>query len=129
MQQVKTILVVDDDENWCYLSKKIIQRAGVANDIIMAYNGLEAFKKLENLRNNGEKLPDLIFLDIKMPVMDGFEFLEELAKSKSIDFTQTKIYMVSSSALAKDKERAEKYPIAGFITKPLTAQILADIVD
>jgi CheY-like chemotaxis protein len=128
LQQIDTVLVVDDDDNWCYLSKRILQKAGVGKQILTAHNGLEGIKKLQTLTARGEKLPELIFLDIKMPVMDGFEFLEELAHSADLNISHTKIFICSSSYHVQDRERANQYPVAGFITKPLTPDILKNIL-
>ena len=125
---IDIVLVVDDDDNWCFLTKLILQKAAVFKEIITAHNGLEAFRKIEALVADGKRVPDLILLDIKMPVMDGFEFLEEIQKSSAFDLSQTRIYMSTSSFLTKDKERAKRYPVAGFITKPLTEEILRDIL-
>lgn len=127
-QLVKTVLVVDDDQNWCFIANKLLKKAGVVNKVLTAGNGLDAFAKLRTMAANGEKLPDLILLDIMMPVMDGFGFLDEVAKAPEIDLGQTRIYMCTSSFLAKDKERAALFPVAGFITKPLTQETLNDIL-
>jgi CheY-like chemotaxis protein len=110
------------------VTKLLLKDVGVGKQTLTANNGLEALRKLQTLAANGEKLPELIFLDIKMPVMDGFEFLESLKKSPSLDLSQTKIFITTSSFLSKDKERAQLYPIAGFVTKPLTEEILQTIL-
>ncbi|PIQ21382.1 MAG: response regulator [Cytophagales bacterium CG18_big_fil_WC_8_21_14_2_50_42_9] len=128
MQAVNTVLVVDDEDNWCFVIKRILQKAGVGNQIWTACNGLEALEKLKTISATGEKLPELIFLDLKMPVMDGFEFLKEATQSVELNLSQTRIFILSSSSLSKDKERANAYPIAGFISKPLTQDILNDIL-
>jgi CheY-like chemotaxis protein len=125
---VDTVLVVDDEDNWCYVTKILLQDTGVVNRVLTANNGLEALKKLQTLIANGEKMPELIILDIKMPVMDGFGFLENLTKMQEIDLSHTKIYITTSSFLFKDKERAKLYPISGYITKPLTEEIVRDIL-
>ncbi len=122
--QIDTVLVVDDDDNWCFISKRIFKNAGVGQKVVTANNGLAAIKKLQTITAEGTKLPDLIFLDLKMPVMDGFEFLEEVTNSSELDLSRTKIYICTSSFNSKDKERASRYPIAGFITKPLTQEVL-----
>jgi CheY-like chemotaxis protein len=129
LQQINTVLVVDDDDNWCFLSKRILQKAGVGKQVITAQNGLAAINKLETMVAKGEQLPELIFLDIKMPVMDGFEFLDEITKTARLDLSQTRIFICSSSFHLQDRERAKLYPIAGFITKPLTPEILKDILN
>ena len=127
--QLKTILVVDDDDNWCFITKKILQKAGFGKEILTATNGLEAYKMLQTMAADGDSLPDLIFLDIKMPVMDGFAFLDEVTKSADMDLSRTKIYICSSSFLAKDQERAKLYSVSGFITKPLTLEMLNKIIE
>ena len=126
--QVYSVLVVDDDENWCYLSKKIIERAGFSGDIITLKNGQEAFTYLENNSRASNRQPSLIFLDIKMPVMNGFEFLEAVLKTENLNLNQTRIYICSSSFNPRDKSQAALYPIAGYITKPLTKEILNEIL-
>lgn len=128
LQQIETVFVIDDDESWCFLAKKIFERAGVGRQIITAQNGLVASKKLQSFAANGEKLPELIFLDIKMPVMDGFEFLEEITKHSEVDLSNTNIYICSSSLHNRDKERAKLYPIKDFITKPLSKEMLLDLL-
>jgi CheY-like chemotaxis protein len=110
------------------VTKLLLEDEGVGNQILSAHNGLEALKKIQTMAASGEKLPELIFLDIKMPVMDGFEFLDQLALLPEIDLSQTRIFMYTSSFLAKDKERAKQYPVSGFITKPLTEEKLRDIL-
>lgn len=124
---IDKVLVVDDDKDWCFVSKMILQKAGIGKQIITANNGREALTQLQTLTANGEKLPEVIFLDIKMPVMDGFEFLHETAQSTELDLSQTKIYICSSSYHPKDKEKASRYPVAGFLTKPLTQDVLKQI--
>lgn len=120
-------MVVDDDGDNCFVTKKILQKAGTEK-IITASNGLEALKKLRKISTRGDKLPGLIFLDLNMPIMNGFEFLEEASKSTELDLSQIRIFITTSSVLQKDKEKANNYPIAGFISKPLTPQILGEIL-
>jgi CheY-like chemotaxis protein len=128
LPQIDTVLVVDDEDNWCYVTKILLQDSGSVKRVLTANNGLEALKKLQTLIANGEKMPELIILDIKMPVMDGFGFLENLTKMQEIDLSHTRVYIMTSSFLSKDKERANLYPIAGYITKPLTEEIIRDIL-
>ena len=123
-----TILVVDDDETCCFLLKRSIQKTGFDQQIITAHTGLEALQKLQALAAAGDKLPGFIFLDIKMPVMNGFDFLEEVTHLAELNLSQTRIYMCTSSAYPKDKEQACLYPIAGFLTKPLTHEALYGIL-
>lgn len=128
MQKLETVLLVDDDENWCFIAERLLKKMGACNKIIRANSGLSAITQLRLLAKEGKKMPDLIFLDLKMPVMDGFEFLEEVKKSPELDMSNTRIFVCSSSQHPKDKERAYLYPIAGFISKPLTIDILREIL-
>ena len=125
---IDKIMIVDDDKDWCFVSKMILQKAGIGKQVVTANNGREALMTLQTLNANGEKLPELIFLDIKMPVMDGFEFLSETSKLTHLDLSQTKIYICSSSLHPKDKEKAAQFPVAGFLTKPLTQEVLKEIL-
>lgn len=123
-----TVMVVDDDEDYLYITEIILQRAGIVNRIITASNGLKALEMLRGMAAAGEKNPTVIFLDLKMPVMDGFGFLEEATCSTELNLDQTRIYVTTSSVLPKDKEKALAYPIAGFIPKPLNQNILREIL-
>lgn len=127
-QQIDKVLVVDDDDNWCFLTKIVLEDSGVGNQILTAHNGEEALNELQKILAQGEKLPELIILDLKMPVMDGFEFLDEFTKLTLWNLNQTKVFISSSSCLSKDKQRAETYPISGFVTKPLTEENLRVIL-
>ncbi len=129
MQQIESVMVVDDDDNWIFISKINLKKAGLAKEIITARNGREAIDKLEELAASGEKnLPALIFVDIRMPVMDGFEFLEQITQKSKLDLGQSKVYMCSSSLNPADKERSAQYPIAGFLTKPVTKEVLLNLL-
>jgi CheY-like chemotaxis protein len=119
MPQINSVLVIDDDDNFCFLTTLLLEEAGVGRRVMTAHNGLEALKKLQTMAAGGEKLPELIFLDIKMPVMDGFKFLDQISKPQALPLSNTRIFISTSSFLPKDKERAGRYPGAGFITKPL----------
>lgn len=129
MPQIDKVLVVDDDDNWCFVTKILLEDSGVGKQILTAQNGEEAINLLKAIAANEESMPELIILDIKMPVMDGFEFLDEVVNSEEFDLAQTKIFLSSSSSHIKDKEKAKEYPIAGFVKKPLTEEFLREILD
>jgi CheY-like chemotaxis protein len=127
MEQLDMVMLVDDDSNWRYLTERILMKAGLGLQIITANNGQDAIEKLQTRLDSRERLPDVIFLDIQMPVMDGFAVLEELSKWPELDFEKTRIFLCSSSSHFRDEERARQYPIAGYITKPLTREVLSQI--
>lgn len=122
------IMVVDDDEDYCFVTEMILRNAGVGNQVVIASDGLEALQELQKMTDKGEKLPAIIFLDLKMPVMDGFEFLEAVTTSTQLNLGQTKIFVTTSSVLPKDREKAATYPIAGFVPKPLNKDMLKEIL-
>jgi CheY-like chemotaxis protein len=128
MQQDFTVMLVDDDDDYSFLAKRILKKSGIGTNILTASNGLEAFQLLKDVSANEEKLPLLILLDLKMPIMDGFEFLEEAGKLPASTLTRTRIYVTTSSVLPKDREKANHYPITGYIPKPITPDILREIL-
>ncbi|MEQ8219930.1 MAG: response regulator [Arenibacter sp.] len=106
------VLLVEDDETTNFISKIILKSAGFLN-VEEALNGMEACRHLE------KDCPDLIFLDINMPVMDGWEFLDE--KKVSAPCKDAKIAILTSSTHPEDQKRAENYPcVIAYLEKPLT---------
>src|SRR5690606_32842970 len=110
MKKFKRILLVDDDDTSNLLSTMVITDMEIAEDVDVAFNGEEAINYiLKNCKNGGETgerhCPELILLDINMPVMDGFEFLETY-KEKFDHQSQVPVVMLSSSNNPKDYERA-----------------------
>ena len=123
MKTYRSCLLIDDNPLDNFINTKIIHRANFASEILAIERPEEA---LELLRN-GKFRPDVIFLDIRMPVMDGFDFLDEYEKLE-IDRDNTKIIMLTSSINPGDLERAKRYKhVSKYITKTLTPDILLQI--
>lgn len=117
---IKRILLIDDDPIQNLINSKMIQKIEVTDDLVVAENGKEAFQKY---LTNGQVVPEVIFLDINMPVMDGWEFLDYLNLEKNE--LQPHIYMLTSSVSPEDIERSESnHLVKGFITKPLSLEKL-----
>jgi CheY-like chemotaxis protein len=131
MKKIKTVLLIDDDEPTTFINKKIIQSSGLIETIHITYSGQEAlnFLRLTNDQVDETPIPDLILLDINMPAMDGWEFLMEYKRLKN---TQTKaivIVMLTTSLNPDDEIKAKDIKeVYGFMNKPLTKQMLEDIV-
>lgn len=119
------IMIIDDNEVDNYITSALIKKNNLTNTLIEFDSGLKAIEYLERNKDNNQELPDLILLDIYMPLMDGFEFLHLFEKIDPAITKKCKICIVSSSIDDNDiiKSRLEKN-IYTFISKPLTAELL-----
>lgn len=126
-KELKHILLIDDDEATNFLHELLLKSLFPEVQITLAWNGQEAIDFLKAVKNS-EDLPDLIFLDINMPVMDGWEFLEEY-DALSKDFHKSVVaFMVTSSLNKEDQATADKSPcIDLFLPKPITEENLEEV--
>lgn len=123
-----TVMLVDDDEMSIYLEKKIIEQTGLVNTIKTFDNGLEAINFLKDNLNNPEVLPKIILLDICMPIMDGWAFLEEFKDLKHHLEEKIVIYILSSSISSDDIKKVQKInEVSNFIIKPITKEVFEKI--
>jgi CheY-like chemotaxis protein len=120
----KTCLLIDDNYIDNFVTRRMLESSNFAENIIVQQSSTDA---IEAIRNGSIK-PDVIFLDLRMPLMNGFEFLQEYDKLKEQDKSATKIFMLSSSLDPVDVKRSgqNKY-ITQFIHKPLTQKILEEL--
>lgn len=118
MKKLNTIFVIDDDLVFHFIIKKLFLKFNVQFNTNYFLNGFEA---IEELKNN-VVVPDLIFLDINMPIYDGWQFLDEFKKLKKSFNKEIEIYLISSSDDVTDIKKASKYQdeIKGFCNKPIT---------
>jgi CheY-like chemotaxis protein len=123
MVSPKKILLVDDDEASIYITQRILNKAEIEAEVLLAKHGQEALEIVKEVCQQ-EQCPELILLDINMPVMDGFEFLEELQKSTDLSSAPIKIVLLSSSTHELDLAKAKKYPVIDYIEKPLSPEKL-----
>lgn len=119
----KTVLVIDDDFITIHLNKMVLKSASFCDNIVAAKSGEEALSYFENIEKGDipmDNLPEVILLDLNMPVMDGWEFLENFVQKFPEFAKKTNIFVLSSSINPNDQERALKDPnIAAFLAKPL----------
>lgn len=118
----KNVLLVDDDHIFNYLNERIIQKMGISDEIHSARNGQEALDLLNKYLSGTTALPDIIFLDLNMPVMDGFAFLEAFKRMKMPGKEKISIIIVTSSQDPKDIARAKELGIDHYLTKPITEE-------
>lgn len=121
-------MLVDDNEIDNIINEKIIEANRFADTILIFQTGQESLEYLASNQNNAEKLPDIIFLDINMPFMDGFQFLEKFEALSSLVQEKCKIIMLSSSISPKDIDRAASNRfVKKYLNKPLNSRYLGAI--
>ncbi len=115
-----TILLIDDDSIFQFLTRKVLEASGLTDEIIVCSNGQEALQLLETNIYNKATLPDVIFLDINMPVMNGWAFLEAFKLIKPLLNKPVPLYVVSSSADQADIQQAKEFDIVtDYLVKPI----------
>ena len=130
MNENVNVCIIDDDDIYQYTMSAALESINSVNRIQVFLDGAEAMDFFLDNINNTEELPDVIFLDINMPIMDGFEFMEEYVKIKPKVGKQITIYMVSSSMDPKDVERSRKISeISDYIVKPIRETQLRTIIE
>lgn len=130
MPQLTSILLVDDDSTTNYLNRSLIQRLGIAQHLRTAENGAEALQALhQTCVPYSTSCPNLILLDMKMPIMNGIEFLEAYAQLPLEHRQSIVIVMLTTSLLTQDLERVRQLPIASILNKPLTKEKLQALVE
>ena len=130
IKKVASVCIIDDDLIYQFLIKEEIEYTNMVSKIMFFNNGERALRFIENNLNKNEMdiLPDIIFLDINMPVMDGWEFLEAYKKIKPKVEKKIVIYMVSSSTDIRDLDRAKSISeVSDYIIKPVSGSQLKSI--
>lgn len=124
----KNVLLIDDSYIDNLINRKILDNSSYAESITVIESPREAYKFIRDSLLNGNDLPEVIFLDLRMPVMNGFEFLKALLELPDLKPGQIKIYVLTSSLDPKDIRKVkENQLVSKFIGKPLTNQILEEI--
>jgi CheY-like chemotaxis protein len=126
LKKIKSILLVDDDPITNYINHKLIKKLSIAEKISVKHNGYEALQYIET-QSCPDTYPSLVFLDINMPVMNGFEFLESFQNTTLPEKEKIKIIVLSSSLSPKDIKRINSFNVE-LISKPLKSQDLLSII-
>jgi len=127
---VKSIFLIDDDPIFVFLTRMIISSTGTTSEISEFRDGQMAIDFLNNNASSPELLPDIIFLDLSMPVMDGWEFLKEYVLLEPGLKKRITLYIVSSSISPHEVERAKTFQVVSdFLIKPLEEERVAEIIN
>ena len=122
---MKHVLIIDDNDMDIFVAKYVLNKSQKVEKIISKNSAISALEYLEDLKGNPEEFPDIIFLDIRMPEIDGFGFLEKFVKLTETENIQCPIVMLSSSNDETDIKQAMEYTVVRkFFTKPLTLEML-----
>jgi len=122
------VLLVDDNDTDNFISKRIIEITKFAKRVEVKNSGKSALEYLEREQNNPENLPEIIFLDINMPIVDGFVFLFEFEMFAETLKNKCRIVILSSSDNKRDVEKiVDNEYVIKFLTKPLTESLLGEI--
>ncbi len=119
--ELKNVCLIDDDKIYQFTATMILEATGLTNSIAAFLNGKDAINFLKDPNTTlNSQLPDIIFLDINMPVMNGWEFLEEFQQFSASLSQPIKIYLVSSSVDESDINKSKNYPsVTDYVIKPL----------
>lgn len=124
------VLLIDDDGVTNFINHRLIKKMNLTSCIQSAINGNEALKFLKSfLVQNENQGPELILLDINMPVLDGFEFLEQFEKIEFSNKEQIRIIILTTSTHQKDILKITANARTGYINKPLTEDKLREILN
>ncbi|MBK8292408.1 MAG: response regulator [Flammeovirgaceae bacterium] len=124
---VEKAYLIDDSEVDLFVHKKFIELRHLANEIVTFTSPSQALEKMATIPDN--EAPGILFLDLNMPIINGFEFLEKAKHISSDVFKRMRVVILTSSNSIADRERAQAFDnVISFIPKPLTVQGIDDII-
>lgn len=129
MKKLKHVLLVDDDPTTNFFNRHLLKKIGLFECIHEAQNGKEALEIVKDLSSRGERL-EMILLDINMPVMNGFEFLENYEKLDDELRSSVVVCMLTTSLAKEDVEQSKQYQsLNDYIDKPLYEAKIMELVE
>ena len=122
MKKIAIVSVIDDDAFFQFSTKKTLELSNKVEHILQFHDGEEAIQYFLENKGEPEKIPDLVFLDLNMPYMDGWQFLDKFIVNEFKKDLIT-IYICTSSTSTFDLERVSNYPVLkGYLIKPITKE-------
>ena len=123
------IMLVDDEDIVLFINERIIRNSGIAERFVKHKNGAYAIDYLKNNINMPENLPDFIFLDLNMPIMDGKTFMDNYEELPDGVKEKSKVIILSSSLDVRDKDYfKENKHVIGYLAKPLSDKDLSEVI-
>jgi CheY-like chemotaxis protein len=127
MENLDSILLIDDDPICNFLHSRLLNKLNISDDVKVSLNGREALAHIDKV-SKMEHCPQLIFLDINMPVMDGIDFMKSF-NEKAFCKRKPVIIILTTSSNPNDIKQMQRYPeIKGFLNKPLSAEMITSIL-
>ena len=127
--KIHSVLLIDDSIPINYFHKIIVEKSGVAMSCTAVNNGQEALEYLQSKQDTQERLPELIFVDINMPVINGWDFLEKFRANHKSILKEVVTVMLTTSINPDDKEKSKRLNVPNYFPKPLTVKVLEDLYD
>jgi CheY-like chemotaxis protein len=125
---MRKYMLIDDDEIFNFLNKRILELSGTDGKISVYTSAQNALKWLKDSIGEKDAWPEIILLDIRMPIMDGFAFLDGFMQLPAEKIRMVKVFMLTSSLDEKDRKRSASYPVVyGYYSKPMTPEILREM--
>ncbi|MDR3716354.1 MAG: response regulator [Puia sp.] len=128
-QQLQTAGIIDDDEIYQLVMKRTIEQSGLVKSVLQFYDGEEAIYFFKEKQTSTGMLPEMILLDLNMPYMNGWQFLDEFLKIEFEKDYKLSIFIVTSSSTTEEIDRAKDYSIvSGYHIKPISKDTFAEMV-
>ena len=125
---MKSILLIDDEDINLFILQNLLRLSGINADIVFFNTAMKGINYLQDLIDKGEKFPDLILLDIEMPVMNGWDFLDIYKQFDKTHIYDCKVIIFTTSIVEQDMVKAKSYEeVEDFVNKPMTIEMLKTI--
>lgn len=127
MEKIKNLLLIEDNDITILITKKMVEQTALVENIVIAKNGKDGYDYLTYCLENERSLPEVILLDIMMPVWDGWTFLEKTREAQLLE--KLNIYLYTSSVSDEDKSEASRYGLEDrYLVKPMEVNVIEKVI-